>query len=54
MNLIGLPVGAWLVFLFIVISGAELKPWAWMVWTPWLTFATIAPIAWHILRRKKS
>jgi hypothetical protein len=49
---IGMAVGAWAVFL-IAAMAATFKPWAWLIWVPWLSFATIAPLVWAWKHRKK-
>ena len=48
---VGMSVGAWLVFLW-ALGVADFKPWAWMLWVPWLTFATLAPVVWWWRHRK--
>ena len=37
--------GVWAVF-FIVHSVATFKPWAYLIWVPWLGFWFIAPMVW--------
>lgn len=44
---IGLAVPAYLIGGF-TLTVTELKPWAWMVWVPWLLIVTIIPVVWHI------
>lgn len=49
----GMSIGAWLAFL-VVLPVVEFKPWAWMLWVPWLGFATLAPLLWwYLLERKQ-
>jgi hypothetical protein len=48
--LVGMSVGAWAVFIMVCVVG-EFKWWAWMLWTPWLMFATLAPIFWWCKNR---
>ena len=50
---IGMTVGAWVIFLGAYMV-TEFKPWAWMLWVPWLLFVTIAPIIWWLGNRKKT
>jgi len=45
------PAPAWTVFVLVCFT-ADFKPWAWMVWVPWLTFATAAPVVWWWKHRK--
>ena len=48
----GAAIGAWAIFLLTCLAG-QFKHWAWALWVPWLSFATIAPLAWAWKHRKK-
>lgn len=50
---IGLSLGAWSVFIPVSLV-SEFKPWAWMLWVPWLTFATLMPVVWWVRNRSGS
>lgn len=47
---IGMAVVGWLVFLLISVVVA-FKPWAWMIWTPYLTALAAAPLVWWLKHR---
>jgi len=45
-------VTSWPIFILASIV-AEFKPWAWMLWIPYLGLTTLAPIIWHFRNRLK-
>jgi len=50
---VGMAVGAWTVFLMTCAACQfQFAKWAWMLWTLWLTIATLAPLIWWWTHRK--